>query len=107
MLVLQNAPRRGAEAVGAESLQGLQISVMGAESGTAKFDLTMFVEEQGEQLQVVLEYNTDLFKGESITRLLGYFQALIENIVETPEKEVDSLSMISAEQGRELIEAWS
>jgi len=102
MLVLQNA--RQAEAV---ELKGLQVSGAGGESGTAKFDLTLFVEERGEELGMVLEYNTDLFAAATIEQMLGSFRTLLEGIVAEPERSVANIPMINADERLELIEAWS
>jgi amino acid adenylation domain-containing protein/FkbH-like protein len=98
MLVLQNA--RVGEAV---KLAGLEVSgVGGSESGTAKFDLTLFVEERGEELGLVLEYNTDLFAARTIEEMLESFRRLVERIVAEPERSIGSFEMIDAEERRRL-----
>ena len=97
MLVLQNA--RAGEAV---KLEGLQISGAGGESGSAKFDLTLFVEERGEELGLVLEYNTDLFASRTTEQMLESFRRLVEGIVATPERSIGNFEMIDAEERRRL-----
>ncbi|HEU4507719.1 MAG TPA: amino acid adenylation domain-containing protein, partial [Pyrinomonadaceae bacterium] len=97
MLVMQNA-RAGQEA----KLEGLQVSRLGAESGTAKFDLTMFVEERDEELGLVLEYNTDLFAPRTIEQMLQSFRRLVEGIVAAPEQSITGFEMIDAEERRRL-----
>jgi amino acid adenylation domain-containing protein/FkbH-like protein len=98
MLVLQNA--RVGEAV---KLAGLDVSAVGGEeSGTAKFDLTLFVEERGEELGLVLEYNTDLFAAQTIEQMLESFRRLVEGIVAAPEQSIGSFEMIDAEERRRL-----
>ncbi len=93
MLVLQNMPL--GESV---KLPGLELSGVGGESGTAKFDLTMFVEERGEELGLVLEYNTDLFAAATIEQMLESFRRLVEGIVSEPERSIGSLEMIDAQE---------
>jgi amino acid adenylation domain-containing protein len=102
MLVLQNAPM-SEEA----KPEGLQVSRLGGESGTAKFDLTLFVEERGAELGLVLEYNTDLFAGATIEQMLESFRRLVEGIVAEPERSIGSFEMIDAGERLELIESWS
>ncbi|HEU4508037.1 MAG TPA: amino acid adenylation domain-containing protein [Pyrinomonadaceae bacterium] len=97
MLVLQNA-RVGDEV----RLAGLEVSRVGGESGTAKFDLTMFVEERGEELGLALEYNTDLFAQSTIEQMLESFRRLVEGIVAAPEQSITSFEMIDAEERRRL-----
>ncbi|HEU4508042.1 MAG TPA: amino acid adenylation domain-containing protein [Pyrinomonadaceae bacterium] len=102
MFVLQNAP------MSEESkLEGLQVSRLGGESGTAKFDLTLFVEERGEELGLVLEYNTDLFASATIVEMLESFRRLVEGIVAAPEQSIGSIEMIDANERLELIESWT
>ena len=101
MFMLQNAPLKTVE------VPELNLNLMGGESTTAKFDLTLFIEEGREQLAATMEYNTDLFDETTIRRLLGYYQALLESIVADPAEEVDSLSLITEEESQQLIETWS
>ena len=72
MFVLQNAPRTTL------ALPGLTLTPLRVESGTAKFDLTVFVTATDAGLQTLAEYNTDLFDAATIDRLLGHFQTLLE-----------------------------
>src|SRR5205814_2303115 len=52
MFALQNAPREALQ------LSGLTLSSLEVENQTAKFDLTLFIWEEGEGLSGALEYNT-------------------------------------------------
>jgi non-ribosomal peptide synthetase component F len=101
MFMLQNAPLKTVQ------VPELNLNLMGGESTTAKFDLTLFIEEGREHLAATMEYNTDLFDTTTIRRLLGYYQALLESIIADPAEEVDSLSLITEEESKRLIEAWS
>jgi amino acid adenylation domain-containing protein len=98
MLVLQNAQQK--EAL---KLAGLEVSGAGGESGAAKFDLTLFVEERRDELGLVLEYNTDLFAPATIDQMLESFQRLIAGIVAEPERSIGSHELIDAEERRRLI----
>ncbi len=97
MLVLQN-PQQGEVA----KLDGLRVSGMGGESGAAKFDLTLFVEEQGDELGLVLEYNTDLFAAATIEEMLESFQRLMAGIVAEPGRSISSIELIDAAEWRRL-----
>ncbi|HEU4508572.1 MAG TPA: amino acid adenylation domain-containing protein [Pyrinomonadaceae bacterium] len=99
MFVLQNAPRS------AVTSGGLTVDVVTAESGTAKFDLTMFVQERAERLDVVLEYNIDLFTSESVRQMLESWEVLLTAIVKEPEEPVGSIALVSADERRRLITA--
>src|SRR5439155_8754054 len=72
MFVLQSAPMRPV------GMAGLTVTPMDVDTATAKFDLTLAVEEREPGLATRLEYRTDLFERETIRRMLGHFQTLLE-----------------------------
>lgn len=104
---LQVAPLRELE------LPGLTISQIPMESGTAKFDLALSMEDtptsnrQGSSHRLCgfLNYNTDLFNRQTIERLLEHFQVLLQGIVDHPELPLLQQPLITdAEKERLLID---
>jgi len=84
-------------------LPGLKLTSLEVESPTAKFDLTLMVEETGPELVVSLEYSTDLFHATTIRRMLGHFSTLLEGIVADPRKRVDELPLLAATERVEVL----
>src|SRR5262249_54650591 len=84
-------------------LPGLKLTALEVASQTAKFDLTMMVEEAGPELVVALEYSTDLFDAVTIRRLLHHFTTLLEAIVANPRKRVGELPLLAAAERVELL----
>jgi amino acid adenylation domain-containing protein/non-ribosomal peptide synthase protein (TIGR01720 family) len=72
-------------------LPGLNISLLEIDTGTAKTDLTLFMQVGAEGLTAVVEYNTDLFDATTITGMLDHFQKLLEVIVTEPEQRLSTL----------------
>ncbi len=101
MFVLQNAPWEAAQ------LAGLEVTPMLIDSGTSKFDLTLFVREWGEALQAVVEYKTDLFEAETIRRMLGHFQTLLEGIVANPDQRLSDLPLLTSAERQQLLVDWN
>ncbi|MEO0769803.1 MAG: condensation domain-containing protein, partial [Cyanobacteria bacterium J06649_4] len=62
---------------------------------TAKFDLNLSIVETQDGLRGSWTYSTDLFKPETIEKMSGQFQALLADIVRSPQKPIDALSMLS------------
>ena len=56
----------------------MTVAPLAVSTGTAKFDLTLALEETGAGLAGAMEYSTDLFEPATITRMLGHFQTLLE-----------------------------
>jgi amino acid adenylation domain-containing protein len=99
--LLQNAP------LDALQLEGLTLSPMTLNSGAAKFDLLLFMEDTGEGLRAALEYNSDLFEAETINRLLANFETLLEDIAAGGERRLSELSVMTANERRQVVEEWN
>jgi amino acid adenylation domain-containing protein len=101
MFVLQNAPREQLE------LSGLSLSVLDRESVTAKFDLTLFLEETEQGLKGSLEYNTDLFNADTIDRMAGHFQILLAGIVANSTQSIAELPLLTKAEQHQLLIEWN
>jgi hypothetical protein len=75
MAVLQNAP------LSIPKLNGLELQPIEIDPQTAKFDLTLYLTETAKGLRADIEYNTDLFNEDTITRALGHYRRLLEEVV--------------------------
>ena len=102
MFVLQNTPRRPQQ-ISSE----LTIGPVEAHSGTAKFDLTMFVIEEEDHLSGAIEYNTDLFDAATIARMIGHFQTLLEGLTADPEQPVWRLPILTEAERRQILIEWN
>jgi amino acid adenylation domain-containing protein len=101
MFALQNIPQDS------YSLPNLMLSPLTADTGAAKFDLTMFFNPTGEGLLGILEYNTDLYDAESITRMWLHFETLLKRLLAAPEQNILSLPLLSESERRQLLEEWN
>ncbi|MDQ3652504.1 MAG: amino acid adenylation domain-containing protein [Acidobacteriota bacterium] len=88
-------------------LAGLTLSQLGVKRVTSKFDLALFMWEESEELKVTLEYSTDLFEAETITRMLGHFQNLLSEIVADPDQRLSQLSILSETERNQLVVEWN
>jgi amino acid adenylation domain-containing protein len=89
-------------------LKGLSLSpVEGGKNTTAKFDLMLYMLEEGGRLGGGLEYNADLFDAETIHRLLKHFEVLLESVVEQPTTHINRLPMMSEDEKAQVIERWN
>jgi len=97
MFVLQNNPSPSID------LPGLKLTSLEVESPTAKFDLTLMVEETTAELVVSLEYSTDLFHAATIRQMLLHFKMLLEGIVADPRKRVNELPLLTVAERAEVL----
>lgn len=99
--ILQNTPTQVLE------LPGLTLSRFDTDSITAKVDLHLTARETAEGLRITLTYDTALFHAETMARMLGHFQTLLEGIVANPEHRLSRLSMLSASERQQMLVEWN
>ena len=87
-------------------LPGLSFSPLDMESGTAKFDLTFFMTEEGGEVSGAIEYNTDLFDATRIRRLAGHFRQLLQGAVDETLKPFPGLNLLSPAERQQWLE-WN
>ena len=87
--------------------EGVTFDVVVADSGTAKFDLVLWMDNTGRTLKGALEYNTDLFDPMTITRMLGHYTTLLEGIVSDPDRLLSELQMLTEPERRQLLVDWN
>ncbi|MEP6742365.1 MAG: condensation domain-containing protein, partial [bacterium] len=73
----------------------------------SQFDLTLYVRERSEQLDLITVYSTDLFEQATITRLLRQFEGLLREAVAQPDKPVGALSLLTDAERTALIEDFN
>ncbi len=84
----------------------LHIETLEISTGTAKFDLTFEFTDMPGGLQGAIEYSTDLFEAETINRMIGHLQCLLEAIVATPERSLSQLRWFSEAEHHQMLE-WN
>ncbi len=99
-LALQNAQR------GSLELSGLTLTPIVPENTIAKFDLTLFIDDSGDEFSGEVEYNTDLFSNATIRRMISHFQTLLEGIVANPSQSVQKLPLLTKAEQQQLL-AWN
>lgn len=73
----------------------LSMSSMSSDFVLAKYDLTLFVNDIGEQIKGTWRYKTDLFDADTILQLSTHFENLLSSIADSPDSRIDRLSMRS------------
>jgi hypothetical protein len=79
-------------------LSDLSLRILDLNPGTAMFDLAFVLTDTSQELQVKLNYNADLFERDTITRMLGHFKNILQQVVEEPDIWVMEISLLSPEE---------
>jgi len=84
-----------------------EVEIDKIDTGTAKADLVVTIEELGHGFGGTLQYSTDLFEAPTIGRLIGHFRTLLAGIVEDPGRPLTELPLLDAGERRLLLEEWN
>ncbi|GER91652.1 hypothetical protein KDW_58140 [Dictyobacter vulcani] len=88
-------------------LAGLEVEAFELESNIAKFDLYLSLVDRETDLYGSLEYNTQLFKPETIERMVEHFIMLLEAVTAQPEQPVHALSMLTRQEQQTMLSDWN
>ncbi|MHA4812539.1 amino acid adenylation domain-containing protein, partial [Flavitalea flava] len=104
LFVLQH---KTGELIGRNSLPGLDLIQEKADLLTSKFDLTYTLTEEDEEWTGTVEYCTDLYREETITRMVTHYKELLQNVVRAPEQRIGDLQMLTQEEREQLQEEFN
>src|SRR6185503_20166301 len=96
MFVFQNLP------VASLSLPGVVSEVSIVHNGTAKFDLTLYIEEVNEHFTGTIEYNRDIFDSSRIERMSEHFIRVVESVIGDTESKVWEVGLLGEDEERLL-----
>ncbi|MED4804369.1 non-ribosomal peptide synthetase [Bacillus atrophaeus] len=88
-------------------LDGLQLKTADVDHPISKFDISLYVMENEEELYCQFEYSTSLFEKETIQRWSRFFLRLVENTVSSPDTELDDISVLTKEEEKTFIQSFS
>ena len=85
---------------------GWDLSQLDLDSGTAKFDLDLELDDRPTGLQGRFVYCTDLFDAATIERMTGHLEAMAEAIVANPDQRVSTLPILSSKERQQFAD-WN
>jgi amino acid adenylation domain-containing protein/non-ribosomal peptide synthase protein (TIGR01720 family) len=101
LFTLQNSPDTDYDLPGLDS----QLTVVHSE--TAKYDLTLFVKEMGDELECTWEYNTALFDQATMRRMAANWQRLLAGILANLDQSVQELPLMSDDERQQVLVRWN
>ena len=101
MLVLQNAPR------GELQLPGVTLVPQDGTSDVAQFDLSLSLQESGEDIVGSFNYASDLFDRETIERWVGYFKTILTQMVREAQQKLGELSILPQGERQQLLQEFN
>lgn len=106
MFALQNTPEMNIV------LEGQKGKAQIISANTSKFDLTIdmrekHLQEEPQGIEVMAEYRTDLFKKQTIDKLLIRFNKVLEQIVQNSQKNISNYSILLEGELEQITHDWN
>lgn len=89
------------------ALPGVEVRRKHFRFKTAKLDLLLMITEGGDGLEVVLEYNTDLFDLPTIARMSGHLTRILCELVRDPERPIAAIDPVGDDERALLLGRYS
>ena len=105
IVALQNTAM---DTVGPEAPDGLTVSRYATgDNGQSKFDLEFHFMEIGEEIELYLVYNSDLYAKREVERMARQLERLVESILTERGKQVGALQLLNDDDRFTLLQEWS
>ena len=101
MFIYQNLPQ------GSIDSAGLTLESLESDSINSKFDLSVTLAETDGSMALQFEYNTDLFKRDTIARMAGHFSNFIDAATADSEQCVSEIDYLSDSEREALLRRWN
>ena len=84
------------------SFANLQIEPVVQENNSAKFDLSLSLEDEGQRLTAYWNFSEDLFVGERIAQFATRYASILEQMIAHPKRSIREISILNAKEKGEL-----
>lgn len=88
-------------------IENIQVEPLQIDIKTSKFDMNFVLTDNGNRIKGEIEYNTDLFKKETIERFLNHFEFLLNLILENTDRRIDEIELVTESEKQQLINIWN
>lgn len=107
MVVLQNQNQIRSLSSNNNTFEGVQIIPYELERNTSQMDMSITFVEEGKELHLEIEYNTDIYDELLTTRIFNHFENLLNQAIDTPEKSLLTIDYLTKEESKQLLEEFN
>ena len=76
-------------------------------AATAKFDLSLIIDDSGDQYTAMLEYPVALFRSSTIERLWQHYVRVLEQVVAQPDSQLQDISLLTPDEYQQIVVDWN
>ncbi|HET6851809.1 MAG TPA: aminotransferase class III-fold pyridoxal phosphate-dependent enzyme, partial [Pyrinomonadaceae bacterium] len=88
-------------------LFGLEVDLEVNQTNSAQFEMDLNITDTGDELLLDCNYNTDLFRAQTIRRWLSSLQTLLRGVVKDPHQRVSELELMSEAERQQVLVDWN
>ncbi len=88
-------------------LEGLGVESLLSEARISKFDLTLTVTDNGDDIWLEIEYSTDLFDELRIERMAGHYRTLLDAVAADASRSLADLPLLTDAERRQILVEWN
>jgi amino acid adenylation domain-containing protein len=89
------------------NLPKVQVEPMRLDFVPAKMDLLLSMSEYNQELHGSLQYSTDLFNRDTMENVVHYFNNILGQIVDNPEKKISSFQLSGEMEYSKIVHDWN
>ena len=75
--------------------------------GTAPFDLSLVLSITSEGHRLTFRYNSALFEGATVERMMSQLVRLLERVVANPDRPISETTLLTSDEREEIVVAWN
>ena len=85
----------------------VDVEMLPSVAKTSKFDITLNLEEGPNGLEGMIEYNTDLFDRETIHRMVGHLEQILDLVAQHPHSRLSEVALLSEHEKELVVNQWN
>lgn len=89
------------------TVKDLEVAHLPWEPTASEFDLVLMVVNKADGLDLAFLHDSTIFDDSTVDRMLGQLEILLEEFLKKPEARLDQLSLLTAEERRNVLLTWN
>ncbi|SHK10267.1 condensation domain-containing protein, partial [Paramaledivibacter caminithermalis] len=77
------------------------------EVNSTQVDILFDIHNSSDGIDIVVEYNTDIFRRKTILRIIKHYKELLHNIVSNPNGNIADIELITEQDKKQLLIEWN
>jgi amino acid adenylation domain-containing protein len=86
---------------------GVRARFVPAPRGLSKYDLLFTLTDEGEQILLEVDRNSDIFDTATINRWVGHYQTLLKEVLRNPDRPTREIPIMEASERRQVLADWN